>query len=81
VRGPNLRRDTEILVDGHTAVQTMVPLRKLSRVDPNAELWTALGKMRRDGINQTPVTRRDSLVGMLSKGDIVKHQTLQQVRS
>jgi CBS domain-containing protein len=37
-------------------------------------------KMGRDGINQMPVMLGSNLVGMLSRGDIVKYlQTLQQV--
>ncbi len=63
-----------------TAAQAMVPLEKLSRIDPNAELWTAMEKMGRDGINQMPVMQGSNLVGMLSRGDIVKYlHTLQQV--
>jgi CBS domain-containing protein len=58
----------------------MIPLEKLSCLDPNAELWTAMEKMGRDGINQMPVMFGNNLVGMLSTGDIVKYlQTLQQV--
>ena len=38
-----------------TAAQAMMPLEKLSRIDPNAELWTAMEKMGRDGVNQMPV--------------------------
>ncbi|MGC2330371.1 MAG: site-2 protease family protein [Candidatus Acidiferrales bacterium] len=63
-----------------TAAQAMTPLEKLNKIDANAELWTALEKMGGDGINQMPVMRGDNLVGMLSRGDIVKYlQTLQQV--
>ena len=63
-----------------TAVQAMTPLAKLSTIDPDAELWTALAKMGGDGINQMPVMLGGSLVGMLSRGDIVKYlHTLQQV--
>jgi CBS domain-containing protein len=63
-----------------TAAQAMIPLEKLSSIDPNAELWTAMEKMGRDGINQMPVMLGSNLVGMLSRGDIVKYlQTLQQV--
>jgi CBS domain-containing protein len=63
-----------------TATQAMIPLDKLSRIDPNAELWTAMEKMGRDGVNQMPVMLGNDLVGMLSRGDIVKYlQTLQQV--
>ncbi|MGB8787380.1 MAG: site-2 protease family protein [Candidatus Acidiferrales bacterium] len=64
-----------------TAAQAMVPLEKVSSVDPNSELWKTLEKMGGDGINQMPVMRGEDIVGMLSRGDIVKYlQTLQQVR-
>jgi len=63
-----------------TAAQAMVPLEKLSTLDPNAELWTAMEKMGRDGIDQMPVMLGNNFVGMLSAGDIVKYlHTLQQV--
>jgi Zn-dependent protease len=63
-----------------TAAQAMMPVEKLSSIDPKAELWTAMEKMGRDGINQMPVMLGNNFVGMLSRGDIVKYlQTLQQV--
>ena len=63
-----------------TAAQAMVPIEKLNRIDPKAELWTAMEKMGRDGINEMPVMLGNSLVGMLSTGDIVRYlHTLQQV--
>jgi CBS domain-containing protein len=63
-----------------TAAQAMIPVEKLNSIDPNAELWTAMEQMGRDGINQMPVMLGNNLVGMLSRGDIVKYlQTLQQV--
>ena len=63
-----------------TAAQAMVPLEKISRLDSNAELWTAMEKMGRDEINQMPVMLGNKLVGMLSMGDIVKYlQTLKQL--
>src|SRR5437899_9870403 len=43
-----------------TAAQAMIPVEKLSTIDPNAELWTAMEKMGRDGINQMPVIDRKS---------------------
>jgi len=55
-----------------TAAQAMTPIEKLSRIDVNAELWTALEKMGRDGINQMPVMRGNELVGMLSRSDVVR---------
>jgi Zn-dependent protease/CBS domain-containing protein len=63
-----------------TAAQAMTPLEKLSRIDPNAELWSAMEKMGGDGINQMPVMKGNNLVGMISRGDVVKYlQTLHQV--
>jgi Zn-dependent protease/CBS domain-containing protein len=63
-----------------SAAQAMIPVEKLSSIDPNAELWTAMEKMGRDGINQMPVMLGSNLIGMLSRGDIVKYlQTLHQV--
>lgn len=63
-----------------TAAEAMTPIEKLSRIDANAELWTAFEKMGRDGINQMPVMRGNELVGMLSRSDVVRYlQTLQQV--
>ena len=58
----------------------MIPLEKLSKIDPNAELWTAFEKMSRDGINQMPVMVGNDVVGMLSRGDIVRYlQALRQL--
>ena len=63
-----------------TAAQAMVPVEKLNSIDPKAELWTAMEKMGRDGINEMPVMLGNNLVGLLSTGDIVKYlHTLQQV--
>jgi Zn-dependent protease/CBS domain-containing protein len=62
------------------AAQAMIPLGKLHTIEPKAELWTAMEKMSRDGINQMPVMQGDNIIGMLSTSDIVKYlQTLQQV--
>jgi Zn-dependent protease/CBS domain-containing protein len=63
-----------------TAAQAMVRVEKLNTIDPKAELWTAMEKMGRDGINEMPVMLENNLVGMLSMGDIVKYlHTLQLV--
>jgi len=64
-----------------TAAEAMIPIEKLSTIDPNAELWTAMNKMGKDGVNQMPVLAGSKFVGMLSRGDILKYlQTLQQLR-
>jgi Zn-dependent protease len=65
-----------------TAAQAMIPVEKLSTIDPNSELSTAMEKMGRDGVNQMPVMKGNDFIGMLSRGDIVKYlQPLQQGRT
>jgi Zn-dependent protease/predicted transcriptional regulator len=59
-----------------TASQVMVPLEKAISIRPAAELWTALEKMGRDGVNQLPVVSgggSDRMVGMLSRDDLVHY--------
>lgn len=59
-----------------TAAQVMIPLEKTVSIDPSAQLWTALEKMGRDGVNQLPVRSGDGsngIVGMLSRDDLVHY--------
>jgi Zn-dependent protease/CBS domain-containing protein len=59
-----------------TASQVMVPLEKTISIRPAAELWTALEKMGRDGVNQLPVLNGgggDRVIGMLSRDDLVHY--------
>lgn len=59
-----------------TASQVMIPLEKAISIRPAAELWTALEKMGRDGVNQLPVLNGDGgdrIVGMLSRDDLVHY--------
>jgi Zn-dependent protease/predicted transcriptional regulator len=59
-----------------TADRVMIPLDKVVSIQPTAELWTALEKMGRDGVNQLPVINGDSghgVVGMLSRDDLVHY--------
>jgi Zn-dependent protease len=51
--------------------QVMLPLDRLEGVDRNTELWTALQKLDRDGVNQLPVTRDQQVIGMLSREDVI----------
>ena len=63
-----------------TAAQAMKPIEKLNKIDPKADLWTAMEKMGRNGINEMPVMLGNNFVGLLSTGDIVKYlHTVQQV--
>lgn len=67
-----------------TASQVMIPLGKSVSIQPTAELWTALEKMGRDGVNQLPVMNgggHNQIVGMLSRDDLVQHlRVLQDLR-
>ncbi len=63
-----------------TAAQAMVPLERLKRINPDAELWTALQEMDRDGVNQLPVMRDGHVVGMLGREDFIAFlRTLQEL--
>ncbi len=63
-----------------TAAQAMVPLDRVKRTNPEAELWTALQEMDRDGVNQLPVMRDGQVVGMLGRQDVITFlRTLQDL--
>jgi Zn-dependent protease len=60
--------------------QVMLPLDQSEGVDPNSELWTALQKLDRDGVNQLPVTRDQHVIGMLSREDVISFlRTMQEL--
>lgn len=64
------------------ASRVMLPLEQLKRTSPDAELWTALQQMDRDGVNQLPVTRNSHVIGMLSREDVITFlRTLQEIGS
>jgi CBS domain-containing protein len=49
----------------------MIPFERLACVDADTELWPALEKMDRNGVNQMPVVRAQQVVGMLSRDDVI----------
>ena len=53
------------------AGQVMVPLAQSRSVDADAELWSALQSLDRNGVNQLPVSRNHHVVGMLSREDVI----------
>ncbi len=62
------------------AAQVMLPMEKLKCIEPDAELWAALQRMDRDGVNQLPVTRDNRVIGMLSREDVITFlRTLQEL--
>ena len=63
-----------------SAAQVMLPMEQLKCIEPDTELWAALQKMDRDGVNQLPVTRDHDVVGMLSREDVITFlRTLQEL--
>jgi Zn-dependent protease len=54
-----------------TAAQAMVPLDRLKKLAPSAELWSALEEMDRNGVNQLPVATDGRVVGMLGREDVI----------
>ena len=55
-------------------------INRLKRINPEAELWTALEEMARDGVNQLPVMRDGTVLGMLGREDVINFlRTLQEV--
>jgi Zn-dependent protease/CBS domain-containing protein len=62
-----------------SAAQVMLPFEQLKCVDPDTELWSALEKMDRNGVNQMPVIRDQHVIGMLSREDAITFlRTLQE---
>jgi Zn-dependent protease len=63
-----------------SAAEVMLPMERLECVEPETELWAALQKMDRDGVNQLPVTRDNHVIGMLSREDVITYlRTLQEL--
>jgi CBS domain-containing protein len=46
-------------------------MRNVKRVQPDSELWEALEKMDRDGVNQLPVMADGRCMGMLSRDNLI----------
>jgi Zn-dependent protease/CBS domain-containing protein len=63
-----------------SVAEVMLPFELLKCVDPDAELWSALQNMDRDGVNQMPVVRAQQVVGMLRRDDAITFlRTLQEL--
>jgi Zn-dependent protease/CBS domain-containing protein len=64
------------------ASQVMIPVEQLKRTTPEAELWSALQQMDRDGVNQLPVIQEGHIVGMLSREDVISFlRTLRELEN
>lgn len=56
-----------------TALQAMIPAGQMQWIRPEAELWTALEKMGRNGVDQLPVITDRRLLGTLSRDDLIHY--------
>jgi Zn-dependent protease/CBS domain-containing protein len=62
-----------------SVAQAMLRFEQLKCIDPDTELWSALQKMDRNGVNQMPVIRDRHVIGMLSREDAITFlRTLQE---
>jgi Zn-dependent protease len=59
--------------DTTTAEQAMIPLERVITIPGDAELWNALEKMGRSGVNQIPVIEGGQVAGVLSREDVVEY--------
>jgi Zn-dependent protease len=63
-----------------TAAEAMTPLDQLKRIQPDAEMWSAVQEMDRNGVNQLPVMSNGHLEGMLSREDLISYlRTLREL--
>ena len=53
-----------------TVGQVMIPMSQLKALDPDAELWSALGEMQRDNVSQLPVIADHHVAGLLTRESI-----------
>lgn len=61
-----------------TALEALIPAEQMQWIRPDAELWTALEKMGRDGVDQLPVMTEKKLLGTLSRDDLIHYLGLLQ---
>jgi Zn-dependent protease len=65
-----------------TASQVAIPLDKMRKIRPDAELWSAMMEMARDGVNQLPVMQDGEIQGMITREDVISYlHTLQEMGS
>jgi Zn-dependent protease len=56
-----------------TALQAVTPAGQMQWVRPDAELWTALEKLGRNGVDELPVMTDKTLLGTLSRDDLIRY--------
>jgi Zn-dependent protease len=65
-----------------TAAQVMTPVTEVKRIQPDAELWSAMEEMTEDGVNQLPVMSNGHILGILSREDLITYlHTLKEMEN
>jgi CBS domain-containing protein len=56
-----------------TASEAAIPAEEMKTVGPGEDLWTAMEKMDRDGVNQLPVMDDNKVLGILRREDLISY--------
>jgi predicted transcriptional regulator len=64
-----------------TVAQIIIPVSEMKRIGPDDDLWQAVEKMDRDGVNQLPVMSNGTVLGVLRREDVISYlRTLRELR-
>jgi len=64
-----------------TVAQIIIPASEMKRIGPDEDLWQAVEKMDRDGVNQLPVMSNGTVLGVLRREDVISYlRTLRELR-
>ena len=61
-----------------TALEALIPAEQMQSIRPDAELSTALEQMGKNGVAQLPVMTDKTILGMLSRDDLIHYLGLLQ---
>jgi len=53
--------------------QVMIPTGQVKQISPDTEIWEAIEKMDRDGVNQLPVMLDGKIRGILTREDVISY--------
>jgi signal-transduction protein with cAMP-binding, CBS, and nucleotidyltransferase domain len=53
--------------------EAAIPADEMKTVGPGEDLWTAMEKMDRDGVNQLPVMDDNKVLGILRREDLISY--------
>jgi Zn-dependent protease/predicted transcriptional regulator len=80
IRIADMRKLPQSLWNEATVAEVMVPLKELPTLSPDAGAEQALEELARRDVEQLPVVERDHVVGLVSRGDLLKWLAFSGVR-